>query len=106
MDHAAFRSLPTPPEKAAPQGFAEKLSDAVVRHTRGQNRADAEINVIDRAKRPVDGEHDDVPVAFDQQVVRAGMVCHRAPHACTSSSDPDATSTSSGPGGTSIQYTL
>ena len=46
-----------PPEKAAPAGFAEKLRDAVVRHTRGQNSADAHINTVDADKRPVDGEH-------------------------------------------------
>ena len=46
-----------PPEKAAPVGFAEQLRDAVIRHTRGQNSADAHINAIDPDKRPVDGEH-------------------------------------------------
>jgi len=46
-----------PPEKAAPPGFAERLRDAVIRHTRDQNSATAEINTIDRSKRPVDGEH-------------------------------------------------
>jgi len=46
-----------PPERAAPPGFADRLRDAVVSHTRSQNSADAQINVIDRSKRPVDGEH-------------------------------------------------
>src|SRR3569832_1022156 len=46
-----------PPEKAAPPGFAARLRDAVIRHTRGQNSADAHINTIDKGLRPVDGEH-------------------------------------------------
>jgi ectoine hydroxylase-related dioxygenase (phytanoyl-CoA dioxygenase family) len=46
-----------PPQKAAAAGFADRLRDAVVSHTRGQNSEDAQINVIDRGKRPVDGEH-------------------------------------------------
>ena len=46
-----------PPEKAAPAGFAERLRDAVVTHTRGQNQADALINTIEKERRPVDGEH-------------------------------------------------
>ncbi|MBS0470430.1 MAG: phytanoyl-CoA dioxygenase family protein [Proteobacteria bacterium] len=46
-----------PPEKAAPAGFADKLRDAVIRHTRSQDGADAHINVLEKERRPVDGEH-------------------------------------------------
>jgi ectoine hydroxylase-related dioxygenase (phytanoyl-CoA dioxygenase family) len=46
-----------PPEKAAPPGFADRLRDAVVSHTRNQDAAVAAMNVADRAKSSVDGEH-------------------------------------------------
>jgi len=46
-----------PPELAAPAGFADKLSDAVWRHTRAADKSVSEYNMVDPAKRTVDGEH-------------------------------------------------
>lgn len=46
-----------PPEKAAPPGFAEKLRDAVVSYSRAQDPNVAQMNVADRARSSVDGEH-------------------------------------------------
>ncbi|HVP84881.1 MAG TPA: phytanoyl-CoA dioxygenase family protein [Rhizomicrobium sp.] len=46
-----------PPEKAAPPGFAQKLHDAVWQYTKGSDKHVAEMNVVDKAQRSVDGEH-------------------------------------------------